>query len=353
MYKLVVGTVKGGFVFSSNDRLHWNQESPIFRGWELTAIARSSSGRFFAGVSSYVYGTVVHVSDNLVDWRQIEKGPAYSEESGVKLKQIWRFHASTDVKYAGVAEAGLFKSLDDGESWQAVSGLNEHPTRANWMPGAGGLCAHAILVDPKNTDRIWCGISAVGVFRSDDGGATWVPKNVGVTQAAADQDHPDIGFCVHGLASDPDNADLIYRQDHMGMYKSSDAGDSWDKIENGLPSGFGFPIAIDDLSRTLYVFPQESAEFRMPPDRKFQVYRSRNRGESWEPAGTGGDDASFAGVLRGALVVDNADPCGVYAGTTSGTVHVSADGGDTWRKLPATLPRILCVQIFEDASADA
>jgi hypothetical protein len=180
-------------------------------------------------------------------------------------------------------------------------------------------------------------------------GATWIPKNEGVVQTVADKDHPDIGFCVHGLTSDPDNADLIYRQDHMGMYRTSDGGDSWEKIESGLPSGFGFPIAFDPGSGTLFAFPQESPEFRMPPDRKFQVYRSQSRGDSWEPAGVGGDNTSFAGVLRGALVVDREDPCGVYAGTTSGTVHVSADRGDTWQKLSATLPRILCVEIFEDA----
>ncbi len=349
MYKLVVGTVKGGFVFSSEDRRTWRAEPQIFRGWKLTAVARSRSGRFLAGVSSQVYGTTVQVSDDLADWRQIEAGPAFDTDSGLKLEQIWRFNTATDVMYAAVAEAGLFKSDDDGDSWHPLDGLNQHPTRNSWVPGAGGLCAHALLVDARDPDRVWCGISAVGVFRSDDGGQTWTPKNAGVTKTVADLEHPDVGFCVHALAADPDDANKIYRQDHMGMYRSTDGGDSWENTENGLPSGFGFPIAIDLKTRTLFAFPQESSEYRMPPDGCFQVYRSRNRGDSWEQSGAGGDGASFAGVLRGSLVVDSEDPCGVYAGTTSGTVHISADGGDSWHELRATLPRILCVEIFSNA----
>jgi photosystem II stability/assembly factor-like uncharacterized protein len=348
MYTLVVGTVKGGFVFSSDDRETWRPEAPIFRGWKLTAITRSRSGRFLAGVSSFVYGTVVSVSDDLVDWRQISDGPAYDGDSGIKLQQIWRFNVATDTIFAGVAEAGLFRSDNDGETWQPVEGLNHHPTRSNWVPGAGGMCAHALLVDPRNPDRIWCGISAVGVFRSDNGGQTWAAKNAGVKKTVADIEHPDIGFCVHALAADPDDANVIYRQDHMGMYRTNDGGDSWENIEQGLPSGFGFPIAIDHKSRALFAFPQESPEYRMPPSGKFEAYRSLDRGDSWQRAGADTKRASFAGVLRGSLVVDSEDPCGVYAGTTSGTIHISPDGGDSWRILPATLPRILCVEIFKD-----
>ena len=346
MYKLVVGTVKGGFIFSSEDRRSWKSEETIFRGWKVTAVSRSLSGRFLAGVSSFVYGTVVHVSDDLANWRQIEAGPGYDDESGLKLEQIWRFNTATDTLYVGVAEAGLFRSEDDGESWQPVEALNQHSTRENWVPGFGGMCAHALLVNPRNPDQIWCGISAVGVFRSDDGGVSWNAKNNGVTKTVADIEHNDIGYCVHALVADPDDADIIYRQDHMGMYRTHNGGDTWENIENGLPSGFGFPIAIDQRTRALFAFPQESSEYRMPPSGQFQVYRSRDGGDSWQLAADGDNPSSLAGVLRGSLVVDSDDPCGVYAGTTSGTVHVSADCGDSWQVLPATLPRILCVEIF-------
>ena len=349
MFKLFVGTVKGGFVFSSSDRRQWSDPKTIFRGWKVSAAGRSRSGRYLAGVSSWVYGTTVQLSDDLENWEQMENGPSYDSESGRKLDEIWRFNTAADTLYAGVSEAGLFASRDDGVTWHGIDGLNDHSTRSQWQPGFGGLCAHAILVDPKNPNRIWCGISAVGVFRSDDGGQTWIPKNRGIAKVVEDEKESEIGFCVHGLAADPDNADIIYRQDHAGMYRSSDGGDSWQKNEDGLPSGFGFPIAIDQNSKALFAFPQESGEYRMPPDRRFQVYRSLDEGDSWHPSGSTDGPTSLAGVLRGAMAVDSADPCGVYAGTTSGTVHVSADGGDSWTELPVTLPRILCVEVFADA----
>ena len=245
--------------------------------------------------------------------------------------------------------AGLFASDDGGESWSPVEALNEHPTRSGWSPGAGGLCAHALLVDPSNTDRVWCGISAVGVFRTDDGGQTWHAKNKGIPVVLEDKKHKDIGFCVHGLAAEPDDANTIYRREHVGMFRSRDGGDNWQRIENGLPSWFGFPVAIDRRSRALFVHPMESDEYRMPTDGKFRMFRSRDGGDSWESLSKGlPQQRAYMGVLRGALDVDHLDPCGVYVGTTAGTVYVSNDAGDSWTELPCTLPRVLSVSVFND-----
>ncbi|HEY5564742.1 MAG TPA: exo-alpha-sialidase [Rhodothermia bacterium] len=344
MINLVVGTIKGAFVFTSDaSRREWKLAREIFPGWTVTAIARTRSGRYLAGTGSFVYGATVQSSRDLEHWEQAPQSPAFLEGSDRRLDQIWCFNASGERIYSGVSEAGLFFSDDDGDHWSPVDGLNEHETRSDWVPGFGGLCAHAVLVDRNNPKRLWCGISAVGVFRSDDGGGTWTPKNEGVTPAVPDALH-GIGRCVHGLAIDPQNADRIFRQDHMGMYRTFDGADSWEKVETGLPSGFGFPIRRDDRTGTLFVFPQESGEYRMPPGRTFQVYRSRSDGDSWEPAGSG--PSSYAGVLRGAMAVDSLAPCGVYVGTTSGTVHISPDAGDSWIILPFTLPRVLCVESF-------
>lgn len=344
MVRLLVGTIKGGFVFRADSaRRNWSLEREIFPGWKVTAAARTSTGRFLAGTASYVYGAAIQASHDLENWSQVAQSPAYAEGGDRRLDQIWRFNVDTDVLYAGVSEAGLFESRDDGDRWTPVDGLNDHETRPAWIPGAGGLCAHAILIDRKQPKRLWCGISAVGVMRSDDGGKTWHPKNEGVTPTVPDTP-AGVGYCVHGLVSDPNDADRIFRQDHMGVYRTQNGGDSWESIEDGLPSGFGFPVARDVRTGALYLFPQESPEYRMPPERKFQVYRSRSNGESWEPAGSG--PASYAGVLRGAMTVDSMPSCGVYAGSTSGTVHISPDAGESWIVLPYTLPRILCVEVF-------
>ncbi len=193
---------------------------------------------------------------------------------------------------------------------------------------------------------MWCAISAVGVFRTDDGGENWELKNQGVTVSSPDEQY-DIGYCVHGLVADPANADRIWRQDHSGVYRTSDGGDHWERIEQGLPASFGFPIARDRASGTLFVVPLESDEMRLPPGGRLRVYRSDDDGDNWEESGQGWPEgALYAGVLRGALATDQLDPGGVYLGTTSGTLHYSTDTGTTWQTLPWVLPRILSLSVF-------
>jgi photosystem II stability/assembly factor-like uncharacterized protein len=346
---VIAGTEKGAFLCTSNgERRDWRIEGPLFKGWRVTASGRSpKSGRYFLATASQVYGPAIHTGTDLVNWHQIEKAPAYPEKGERKLNQIWTITCTDSRHYAGVDTAGLFSTDDDGASWQPVSALNDHPTRDSWFPGAGGLCAHTVMVDRKRPERIWCGISAVGMWRSDDGGRSWQPKNSGVKYVNEDPGTPDIGYCVHGLAQDPDNTDFIYRQDHSGMYRTRNGGDTWESNEEGLASWFGFPIAIDPHSKALFAFPMESDEYRMPVDGRCRIYRSRNGGDSWEPTGRGLPEGHYhAGVLRGALAVDGLDPAGVYAGSTSGDLFASADGGDSWQTLPCRLPRILSVQAY-------
>jgi len=349
--RVIVGTQKGGFICESDARRgEWRVKEPLFKGWKVTASARTNGGRFIVATASQVYGAALQVSDDDgATWRQVEHGPAYPDgHERDKMNQVWTLHVAGERLYAGVDTAGLFYSDDDGESWHPVPGLNDHATRDAWFPGAGGLCAHAVYVDPRNPQRVWCGISAVGVWRTDDGGETWQPKNEGIRNVIEDQEHKDIGYCVHALAFDPEDADVVYRQDHAGMYRSRDGGDSWEECMLGLASWFGFPITIDPRTRTLFAFPLESDEYRMPKNGRFRVYRSANGGDSWEElsAGLPGCPA-YAGVLRGAMDVDGLDPCGVYIGSTAGEVFASADGGDHWQRLPVTLPRILSVRAYD------
>jgi photosystem II stability/assembly factor-like uncharacterized protein len=259
------------------------------------------------------------------------------------MEQIWTFHTRGDRLYAGVADAGLFTSDDGGSAWSPVEGLNEHPTRPGWFPGFGGLCAHRILT---SDDQAWVGISAVGCFRSDDGGSTWVPKNAGVppVDAAEGAAPPEIGYCIHGLAHDPSHPDRLWRQDHMGVFRSRDGGDNWERIEEGLPAGFGF-VMWRHLGGRLFTIPLESSENRVPVNGALRVYASDDDGDSWSVAGSGWPDApQFTGVLRRAF--DGTEEGAFCFGTSGGDLWLTRDLGETWERLGPSFPRIATVRLI-------
>lgn len=344
---LAVGTEKGAYLFRSDEaRSEWDLEGPLFKGWRVTTFGEAGDGTYLLATGSNWFGAALHRSPDLREWTQIVDGPAWPDGGDRKLTQIWTLTRAGERLFAGVDEAGLFRSTDYGETWQPLDGLNEHPTRTAWQPGFGGLAAHRVVVDWANPDRAWVAISAVGVFRSDDGGATWVTKNHGVQSTVEDEQEDDIGYCVHCIVQDPTDADRLYRQEHRGVFRSDDGGENWERIETGLPSSFGFPIVLDQESGRLFVVPLESDENRLPIDGEFRVYRSDNGGGSWSISGTGHPaPATFTAVLRGAMDADHRK--GIYLGTTAGKVMTTADAGDTWTTLPWTLPRILSVRVLQ------
>jgi photosystem II stability/assembly factor-like uncharacterized protein len=339
---VAVGTEKGAWFFHPEER---RLEGPVLPGWRVTAFTDTAAGGYLLATGSNWFGATIHRSADLTNWAQTENSPSWPEGGDRSLTQIWTFARNVGRIYAGVDQAGLFTSDDDGASWQPVDGINEHRTREAWQPGFGGLALHSILIDPHNADRIWIGISAVGVFRSEDGGMTWTPANSGVEKAATDEQFDDIGYCVHKIQLDPDDANRLYRQDHRGVYRSPDGGRTWEKTETGLPSSFGFPMVIDRSSKALFIVPLASDEQRLPVEGKFRVYRSTNRSDSWEVSGTGHPEPpTYTQVLRGAM--DANDNGAVVYGTTAGTVGLTRDGGDSWETMPWTLPRILAVSFL-------
>jgi len=248
--------MKGGFIFRSDGaREKWDVAGPYFPGRSVYAMnfdGRNGRQRLWAAINSSFWGSFLSSSNDFgKTWSDPEAyNIKFPEGSEVSLKQIWQIvpgHPSEpDTLYCGVEPAALFKSTDAGETWSLERGLFDHPHRTQWMPGGGGLCLHTILPDPSNDQRLFVAISTGGVYRTDDGGQNWQPRNKGIRAKflPPDQQYPEWGQCVHKVVSHPANPDRMFLQHHWGVYRSDNAGDSWTDIGKGLPSDFGFASGV-------------------------------------------------------------------------------------------------------------
>lgn len=387
--RVLVGTRKGAFILTSDGkRKKWSIDGPHFAGWEIYHVKGSllDPERLFASQTSSWFGQIIQRSDDGGQtWSQpgsdgkAEEAAAggmpqgesnmfvydTSEKTGKPLTthqwydgtqhpwefaRVWHLEPSLDdpdTCYAGVEDAALFRTTDGGVTWHELAGLRGHESGPNWAPGAGGMCLHTIVLDPDNKDRIFCAISAAGAFRSDDGGETWRPINQGLHSDFIPDPTAEVGHCVHRIAIHPTNPNTLFMQKHWDVMRSDDAGDSWREVSGNLPSDFGFPIAVHSHETdTIYVVPILSDSLHYPPDGKLRVYRSRSGGEEWEALTKGlPQEHCYVNVLRDAMAVDTASPCGIYFGTTGGQVYASSDDGDNWEPIVRDLPAVLSVEV--------
>jgi photosystem II stability/assembly factor-like uncharacterized protein len=353
---VMVGTTKGAFLLrSSGARKKWDVGGPHFPGHSVYAMAYDGRGKkptLWAGTNSMHWGGVLRSSTDFgKHWTEPESANVkFPTETGASLKQIWKIRPGRpeepNTLFCGVEPAALFESRDGGETWELNRGLYDHPHRARWQPGGGGLCLHTILPDAQDRDRMFIAISTGGVYRTDDGGRTWQPRNHGVRADFLPGKFPEYGQCVHKVVAHPSRPDRLFLQNHWGLYRSDDGGDSWTDIANGVPSDFGFCMAMHPHDpETVYIVPIESDQFRCTPEGKLRVYRTRNAGKSWEALTRGlPQKEALECVLRDAMSVDHMNPAGVYFGTRSGLVYGSPDGGASWSKLIGGLPPVVSVE---------
>jgi photosystem II stability/assembly factor-like uncharacterized protein len=384
--RVLVGTRKGAFILNSDGkREKWDISGPHFAGWEIYHIKGSPADpdRIYASQSSSWFGQIIQRSnDGGKTWETPggEKIPEpYDTPAGVsnkfsydissetgkpltthqwydgsqrpwEFKRVWHIepsHTDPDMVYAGVEDAALFHTRNGGKSWQELSGLRGHVSGPKWQPGAGGMCLHTVLVDPKNPKRIYIAISAAGAFRTDDGGETWKPINNGLKSEYIPDPDAEVGHCVHRIAFHPSKPDVLFMQKHWDVMRSNNAGDLWSEISGNLPTDFGFVIDVHAHEpETIYVIPIKSDSEHFPPDGKLRVYRSTTGGNEWQGLTKGLPQSNcYVNVLRDAMAIDTMDSCGIYFGTTGGQVYCSADSGDSWNAIVRDLPAVLSVEV--------
>jgi photosystem II stability/assembly factor-like uncharacterized protein len=363
--RVLVGTRKGAFILTADGkRDRWQVSGPHFAGWEIYHLKGSPADpdRLYASQSSGWFGQVIQrSSDGGKSWEAAGNEFRYDGDAGThqwydgtqhpwEFARVWHLEpslADPDTIYAGVEDAALFRSTDAGRTWQELSALRKHPTGPSWAPGAGGMCLHTILIDPRNPDRMFIAISAAGAFRTDDGGRSWKPINRGLKSQGIPDPDAEVGHCVHRLALHRSRPDVLFMQKHWDVMRSDDGGDSWREVSGDLPTDFGFPIDVHAHEpETIYVVPIKSDSEHFPPEGKLRVYRSRSGGGEWEPLTKGLPQRNcYVNVLRDAMAVDSLDACGIYFGTTGGQVYGSADGGDSWSPIVRDLPPVLSVEV--------
>jgi photosystem II stability/assembly factor-like uncharacterized protein len=351
MTELLLGTRKGLFVLEGEPGEPFDVAARAFPGETVEhALRDTRTGRVLASVTSPIYGPKVWYTDDPAgEWEQAG-GVALPEGGEAALERIWVIVAgeADGTLYAGGDPGVLFESRDGGASWELNRPLWEHPSREHWQPGGAGLCVHSIATWPGDPDRLALGISAAGVWLTEDGGETWRKGNEGLVAAYVPENTPpeQVGLCVHRLHRAPTRPERLFMQFHGGVYRSDDGGETWKDIADGLASDFAFPLAIDPADPdSAYLIPLSADTDRVTPGGRVRVYETRDAGASWKERGDGlPQEHAYLTILREAFDwAGQGDGLELYFGATSGDVFGSADAGASWSTVATRLPPVLSV----------
>jgi len=345
LHRVLIGTTKGAFVWDTTGPGDAGLlTGPHCDGAGINHIIGQGDTLWATGGDTWFGKGVWRSTDGGASWTRFDTGLALPD---AEIEGFWSLGRAGRTLYLGIKPANLFKSDDDGASWTLVEGLANHPSRPDWMPGGAGLTLHTIVSDPDAPGRLWVGISTAGVFHTADGGTSWEPRNTGTRNdyAPPENRYPEVGQCVHNLVRATGRGDVLYQQNHCGMYRSDDGGRNWSSIEEGLPSSFGFPVAVHpkDAKTAWYVPLNGDVKGRFPPDASPAVWRTRDSGASWQALRDGLPPRAHFTVLRQALCT--APDAVLFFGTNTGSLFASFDEGDSWTEPLRHLPTILSVEV--------
>jgi photosystem II stability/assembly factor-like uncharacterized protein len=350
---LLIGTRKGCFLLESDgNRSEWALRGPFCEGWPVYhAVHDPSTDAIYAAAASEWHGSAVWRSPDLGEtWTLSSEGLTYDPDGERKLSKVSTLAVNNGRVLVGVEAPGIFESRDGGETWSVFTTLAGQPGSEMWDDPAnqppGHLGISALMFDGDEESRFWAIVQGVGLFETTNDGTSWTPRNKGL-RADWPRPHEDVGFCVHKLVRSPADGARMYQQNHVGMHRSDDTGQTWAEITEGLPTEFGFAAAAHPHDRdTFYVIPLDPGHGRCMPDGHAAVWRTRDAGESWQQLDRGlPQQDAYVGVLREALAIDSYEAPGLYFGTSTGQVFASADEGENWREIANYLPPISSVEV--------
>ena len=379
---LLIGTKKGAWIYSSDERRQaWEVSEPIMPGWTIHHLAvdrRRETPRIYAAANHWAWGpSVARSDDGGKTWEQRSPGLAFPEDMGVAIGSVWHIRPGHEsqpgVVYAGTQPAGLFRSEDWGDTWAPVDSINRHKYRPGWFGSGGGDSAlHSIEIDPRDARHFYVSISTGGTYETADGGETWRISSHRVVPTTPMAKQMEEGFKerfpelsaqfeeqfklppnvdpaaqdeFHKLVLDPKRPDRLWGQAHIGVFRlEEDSASGWEDVTEGLPSFHGFPIAVSrQAPDAVFVVPLafEEDNFRVVRN-QFAVWRTMDAGKTWQQLANGLPGPNdYQSVYREGLDTDGLQPEGVYVGTSNGQVYGSSDLGESWQRLPGTLPPIL------------
>lgn len=353
---LLIGTNKGLLTLDVSSTAATVRRTDFLGAIVSHAIIDPRSGTWWACLDHGHWGRKLHRStDGGATWHEVAapKYPAGAElEEGkpASVSYLWIITPGgadqPNRLYIGTEPGGLFVSDDGGDTFTLVQSLWDHPSRqTSWFGGGrdyAGLCS--ILVDPRDSAHLTVGISVGGVFESRDSGATWAPRNTGCIATYLPDPNAETGHDPHFVVACPADPDVLWQQNHCGVFRSVDGGAHWNPVSQpGGPVNFGFAIAADERSaETAWVIPAVADECRVAINGALTVCRTDDGGKTWTAFREGLPQTDcYDIVYRHALDIHGDR---LAFGTTNGNIYFSEDRGEHWRLLGSHYPPVLSVR---------
>ncbi|MBM4384430.1 MAG: glycosyl hydrolase [Deltaproteobacteria bacterium] len=369
---LTIATRKGLWFYRANAaRSNWQLEGPHFLGHEIHHAVldpRDKRTLLVAAKTGHLGPTVFRSQDFGATWKEAAQPPAFRKaaegERALAVNHVFWLspgHATEPgTWFAGTSPEGLFRTRDGGVSWEPMPGYNDHPVYSKGVAGVGGTpdgpVLHSILVDPRDPNHMYLSVSGElgGTFESLDAGATWRPVNKGVRVDFQPDPYPEVGQDPHCVRLHPLRPDVLYQQNHVGIYRLYRPDEKWERIGDNMPrdvGDIGFPMVLHPRDpATCWVFPMDGSDVwpRVSPGGKPAVYKTSDSGKSWTRCDTGlPREQAWMTVRRQAMTGDAHDPVGLYFATTHGELWASFDEAASWQCLRRKLPQIHAVEAFE------